>query len=779
MFEQFSQKALMKQIAIIFCLLTGIAGNLFCQDLYDIETVNTIELFFVEENWDQILDSLRIAGDEERLIGTAVVNGIQFDSVGVRYKGNSSYSPNNAKNPLNIKLDHVIEDQTYNGYGTIKLGNGFKDPSFLRDVMSYEIARNYMSAGRANYANVYINSGLIGLYSSAQSVDKFFLQNHFMENDNAFFKGELTQGGPPSPTNVWGYLGEDSTSYFNYYELRSDDGWSELIYFLNIFNNNTAMVEDVLDVDRLLWMLAYDILMINLDAPINFGHNFYLYKDNSSRFVPIIWDLNENFGGFTMLLGGPPLSLIQMQQLTPLLNISNPNYPIINKILPNPVFQKIYIAHMKTIIEEYFENGYYLERALQIQSIIDADVQADPHKFYTYQAFLDNLYISVGFGPGTVVGISQLMEARIDYLANHPLFQWQPPEISNISTYPSIVHPNSTVWFNAEITNGNIAELGYRYNLTDRFEKTDMFDDGNHNDGLAGDGIFGVSIEAGSGDIQYYIYAMNNSAVSFSPPRAEFEYYTLNVAVNIVINEFMADNETTITDPQGQYDDWLEIHNLGEETVNLGGMFLTDDLSEPFKWEFPDTSLEGGGYLIVWIDDDEEDEGLHANFNLSAGGEAIGLANYAGEFIDQIVFGQQSPDTSYGRYPEGGEEWTFMPPTPGYANEPPLSVSGGEDESTPGVFGIESVYPNPFNPSTAISYKLQAASLVSLTVYDITGREVTTLVTGHSSLGEHRIVWDAEDLPSGVYFVRLKILPGAGTRQHGVFESVKKVVLMR
>jgi spore coat protein CotH len=172
---------------ILILLLLSLCTLVSAQDLYDINNITTVELTFNESNWDYLLDQLYAAGDEERLMGTAVVNGIQFDSVGVRYKGNSSYSSQNAKNPLNIKLDYMIDDQEYDNYGTLKLSNVFKDPSFVREVLSYEIARNYMPASLSNYAKVSINGVYMGLYSSTQDVDKYFAKTHYGSKSNPFF----------------------------------------------------------------------------------------------------------------------------------------------------------------------------------------------------------------------------------------------------------------------------------------------------------------------------------------------------------------------------------------------------------------------------------------------------------------------------------------------------------------------------------------------------------------------------------------------------------------
>ncbi len=752
----------MKRIIFVLLVYFTMIPNVFSQDFYDIDTINNIEIIFTETNWDEILDSLYAVGNEERLIGTAIINGVQYDSVGIRYKGNSSYNPNRIKNPLNIKLDHIIDDQLIDGYGTLKLANCFKDPSFVREVLSYEIARNYLPAVKANFINVYINGNLIGLYTSVQSVDKFFLENNFYCNDNAFFKGELTNLPPQEPVVVWGCFGPDSTNYFNYYELKSDTGWSDLIEFLDTFNNNTATVEDVLNVDRHLWMLAFDILMVNLDAPVNFGHNYYLYKDDAGQFNPIMWDLNENFGGFGMLLGGgQPLNIIQMQQLDPFLYITHPNYPIINKILPNTTYQKMYIAHVKTIMEDFFSNDWYLTKALEIQNIIDADVQADPNKLYSYSDFLKNIYNLVGSGRQSIVGITQLMDARVTFLTNHPAFRFAAPDIGNISNTPVNIIPYSNVWINVEVNNANSVMLGYRHSILDKFEKIQMFDDGSHNDGAAGDGIYGVSVSTSNTDIQYYIYAGNNDAAMFSPERAEYEYYTLRITGNLVINEFMAINDATIPDRNGEYDDWVELYNNTDTAISLNGYYLSDDGSNLTRWAFPDTLIAANDYLIIWTDNDVGQAGLHTNFKLSGSGETVILVDSSQAVVDEVVFGQQTADISSGRYPNGMGPFIAMSPT--FSVENVDGITGIKKNPTPtlSTFTLYQNYPNPFNPQTTISYQLPVNANVTINIYNMLGQEVRTLINENKSAGYHSVVWNGKDnsgqwVTSGIYFYQLK-----------------------
>ena len=147
--------------------------------------------------------------------------------------------------------------------------------------------------------------------------------------------------------------------------------------------------------------------------------------------------------------------------------------------------------------------------------------------------------------------------------------------------------------------------------------------------------------------------------------------------IPLVINEFMASNnsESDINDPQGDYDDWVEIYNFGDTAIDIGGMYLTDDLDDPTKWQIPndvpaETTVGAYGYLLIWADGDTDDGPLHADFKLDADGEQIGLFDTDGSMlIDGITFGEQVANISYGRYPDGVDDWyTMSDPTPEAAN---------------------------------------------------------------------------------------------------------------
>ncbi|MCC7244448.1 MAG: CotH kinase family protein, partial [Saprospiraceae bacterium] len=291
---------------LAFLLLQGLTG-LFAQSFYDPETLQEIKITFGYPNWDFKLDSLKNIDNGDYLLALSVeINGQVFDSVGVKYKGNSSYSASNAKNPLHIQLDYVRKNQNYQAFENIKLSNCLYDPSFVREVTSYEILRQYTDASRANHAKVWINGDYYGVYSNIESINKNFLREHFFtDGDNPFFKCNPEDfGGPGTGGNYPDlvYSSADSTFYYNKYDIQSDYGWKELMQLMDSLKNSPAKVPNILDVDRALWMLAFNNVMVNLDSYTGaFGQNYYLYHDKNDRWLPISWDLNMSYGAFPLL----------------------------------------------------------------------------------------------------------------------------------------------------------------------------------------------------------------------------------------------------------------------------------------------------------------------------------------------------------------------------------------------------------------------------------------------------------------------------------------------
>lgn len=157
------------------------------------------------------------------------------------------------------------------------------------------------------------------------------------------------------------------------------------------------------------------------------------------------------------------------------------------------------------------------------------------------------------------------------------------------------------------------------------------------------------------------------------------------------ISEFMALNDRTLADEEGEFDDWIEIANTQDTARDLGGYYLSNDREDPALWEVPpSTVVPPQGSLLIWLDNDPEQGPLHAPFRLSGAGGVILLTEPDGETLrDEIVFPAQHPDVAFGRASMVAESSLFLlNPTPGEANDPTgVSTLGGVKFSRPpGVF---------------------------------------------------------------------------------------------
>ncbi len=140
----------------------------------------------------------------------------------------------------------------------------------------------------------------------------------------------------------------------------------------------------------------------------------------------------------------------------------------------------------------------------------------------------------------------------------------------------------------------------------------------------------------------------------------------------LVINEFMASNNETISDEDGDFEDWIEILNTGSEPVRLAGYGLTDREGDYFRWVFPDTTLRPGAFMLIWASGkDRRTPGapLHASFSIASDGEPLRLTDFNGIRLDTVPPVRVPTDYSYGRRPDGSDQWVFFnEPTPGFSN---------------------------------------------------------------------------------------------------------------
>jgi hypothetical protein len=141
---------------------------------------------------------------------------------------------------------------------------------------------------------------------------------------------------------------------------------------------------------------------------------------------------------------------------------------------------------------------------------------------------------------------------------------------------------------------------------------------------------------------------------------------------DIVLNELLPVNTSTVPDQNGEFDDWIELYNLSGSAKDISGYFLSDNKDHFSKWEFPSgTSIPGNGYLIIWADNDSAQVGLHANFKLSSQGEEVLLSTPDGTLIDKVIYPGQTLELSFSRNPDGTGSFRWQIPTFNTSNNIP------------------------------------------------------------------------------------------------------------
>ncbi len=138
----------------------------------------------------------------------------------------------------------------------------------------------------------------------------------------------------------------------------------------------------------------------------------------------------------------------------------------------------------------------------------------------------------------------------------------------------------------------------------------------------------------------------------------------------LVINEFMASNQSGVTDETGQRADWIELYNPTDDAVSLAGWSMSDELEEPTAWPLDDTlSIPAGGYLLLWADGEPEEGPSHLGFQLAVAGEQLTLCAPDGTLLNALEFGVQAADLSAARVPDGSLTWVITDAsTPGESN---------------------------------------------------------------------------------------------------------------
>lgn len=647
--------------------------------LFDSNVFRTVSLTITSANYTTLLANARNSGGNVPAL-LSLDNGVTATNVGARYKGNTSYTMAGAKKSVNLDINYTNAEARVMGYRALNLNNAAGDESIMREALYFNILREYAPSPKGSMAKLVINGQNWGVYSFVDQINNDLLDEWFPSHDGDRWRAPNIAGGGggfTSGNSAFSFLGTNISSYRSNYELKSDNStnaWERLTNAIVVLNRTPSdqlreKVEQVFAVDRWLWFMVLENLFVDDDSYWNKGADYaFYYEPESGRIHPVQHDGNE---ALTSAMGVTPT-------ISPVIGSTGTNRPLLSKLLGIPELRQRYLAHMRTAIEERFNPAFLTATIEHYQRLSIAEIIADPKKGYTMTTYSNE-----------VRALKTFVTNRYNYLRTHAELTPVPPAIVAVRDPDPLPTPDEVPFVAAEVravgTNGlDSVWLYWRDKTYGVFSRGQMFDDGAHGDGAAGDGIFGgptTNFPAGH-KIHYYVEARSANpakAAAFSPPRAEQETYSYRVALAtasntvVVINEILASNTKTIADPQGEYEDWIELHNLANQPVDLTGIYLTDDEYNPTKWPFPPgTVIPAGGYLIIWADEDSsETPGLHANFKLERSGESVFLIDTDANLnavLDKVAWGALPADRSFGRSPSDADVLNEMQPTPGQAN---------------------------------------------------------------------------------------------------------------
>jgi spore coat protein CotH len=399
------------------------------------------------------------------------LNGAKIANVGFRTKGQSSLSmmaqipaSSPSKKRYGFKIDfNQYQEQKFMGMKMLVLGNGFADPTMLRDVVSYQLFKDVgMPSPEASFVDLWVAGEHMGVYSLIEAIDGEFVEKYFTDDKANDLKGDLYKA---EVLNALTWKGNAIGSYTGL-ELKTNEETigtpsqgAALLRFLDTLNNGANPLEHV-DTEMMVRYFAALALTGNTDSyPAFTANNFYMYEHRSiDAFAMLPWDFNLGLGvvgsvleppgvtigdgfivgntgggggfggggggGFGGGDGGTPVSCDTVTHLIDTPKSTTGPRPLLTKLLADPQLLQRYRQHIKTLIDGPFREDNIRREILRWADLLDPYVQADPTKFFTYTEWRHNLTNDMPsnsnrqggrggnfFGPAT--GLIRFIEDRV------------------------------------------------------------------------------------------------------------------------------------------------------------------------------------------------------------------------------------------------------------------------------------------------------------------------------------------------------------------------------
>ncbi|KPZ58054.1 CotH kinase family protein [Pseudoalteromonas sp. P1-7a] len=366
--------------------------------------VNTLSITISDENWQDILDNPL---DEEYHETAITFNGVTLDSVAIRTKGGSSLSSvaNSSSDRYSFKVDinEYVSGQTFFGLKKFTLQNSFNDPSYMREVIAYELMDEMgVPTPEHAYVNFYVNGELFGLYLMVEAVDGEFVEKHFANSNGDLYKPDGT-----GSDLLW--LGDDIQNYTDI-NLQTNEESTDNGAFINFVESLDKGETSTIDIDTLLRYMSVSTSLSNLDSyhgPL--AHNYYIYDDDGV-FSILPWDFNESFGTFNMNCNGVDVRELYIDE--PVSGALSER-PLIANVFAEQNNLDTYHSYLTQLINGSLSSDTFNARVNEIADLIREHVQNDPTSFYGSTYFEQNLTSTTG----QFYGLTSFMQYRVANMA--------------------------------------------------------------------------------------------------------------------------------------------------------------------------------------------------------------------------------------------------------------------------------------------------------------------------------------------------------------------------
>ena len=366
--------------------------------------VNTLPITITDENWQDILDNPL---DEEYHETAITFNGVTLDSVAIRTKGGSSLRnvANSSSDRYSFKVDinEYVSGQKFFGLKKFTLQNSFNDPSYMREVIAYELMDEMgVPTPEHAYVNFYVNGELFGLYLMVEAVDGEFVEKHFTNSNGDLYKPDGT-----GSDLLW--LGDDIQSYTDI-NLQTNEDTTDNGAFINFVESLDKGETSAIDIDTLLRYMSVSTSLSNLDSyhgPL--AHNYYIYDDDGV-FSILPWDFNESFGTFAMDCNGVDVRELYIDE--PVSGALSER-PLIANVFAEQSNLDTYHSYLTQLINGSLSSDTFNARVNEIADLIREHVQNDPTSFYGSTYFEQNLTSTTG----QFYGLTSFMQYRVANMA--------------------------------------------------------------------------------------------------------------------------------------------------------------------------------------------------------------------------------------------------------------------------------------------------------------------------------------------------------------------------